>query len=153
MKELQLGTGFALFLLVSDLQDYKEEKKEKEEEDDDDEIQEADIFKESLDKEALEYYDKYTAHVEIVNSDGDLERVQFRFPTFCKYLSEDSKQKLLWNVDRDTPGQAVQEFMMQVSHLHVEVQWQEIAGRSRLWRFRNGRLHISSHQNGPGWLS
>ena len=119
IQQLQIGTGFALYLLVKGLQDFKEEQ-EKEDDDDDDEQQE-DIFDVCLEPAAREYYDGYTAHVEIVNSQGELERVQFRFPTFCTFLSNDSKQKLLWGVDRDTPGAALYEFFQETTALHAEM--------------------------------
>eukprot|EP00966_Prymnesium_polylepis_P255399 5900809-Prymnesium_polylepis.1 len=51
-----------------------------------------------------EFFSESVARVEIVNANGELERIFFRFPTFCRMLSEEAKQKLLWGVDRDTPG-------------------------------------------------
>jgi len=131
-KQLQLGTGFALYLLVKDLHDFKQEQVV--EDFDEDKAEEADIFSECLDPDALEYYNKYTAHVEIVNSQGELERVQFRFPTFCAYLSDDSKQKLLWGVDRDTPGAALYEFFSETVLLHAEMKHLEQLQSLRVWR-------------------
>jgi len=131
-KVLQLDTGFALFLLVKDLDDFKKEKRK--DDDDDDEAEEEDIFKTSLDEEALEYYSKYTAHVEIVNSQGQLERVQFRFPTYCTYLDDDTKQKLLWGVDRDTPGAALYEFFKGTEKMGAEMKHLEKLQDMRLWR-------------------
>ena len=41
----------------------------------------------------------------------------FRFPSFCKLLSRSSKDKILWGVDRETPGKQVQEFVY-ITHVH-----------------------------------
>ena len=46
---------------------------------------------------------------ELVNAVGELERVYFRVPDYCLLLTEESKQELLWGVDRETPGMQIQE--------------------------------------------
>jgi len=48
------------------------------------------------------------ARCEIVTASGALERVYFRIPSFCQTLTRESKDELLWGVDRDTPGRQIQ---------------------------------------------
>ena len=49
----------------------------------------------SLTDESRDHFDGHVARVEIVNANGELERVYFRFPSFCLLLTEESKQEIL----------------------------------------------------------
>ena len=64
-----------------------------------------------LEPSVLEHLHTLVARVEIVNASNELERVYFRVPAYCLLLSDESKQRLLWGVDRDTPGKQIQEFL------------------------------------------
>ncbi|KAL1510122.1 hypothetical protein AB1Y20_006454 [Prymnesium parvum] len=126
-RQMQLDTGFALFLLVLDLasnDDCGEDGLEDEERG----------LTEALDEEALRFYRSYTAHVEIINAQGKLERVLFPFPTFCHHLTEESKQALLEHVDRDTPGRIVFDFFDAIDSLHAEMK--HLAKLEGLWLWR-----------------
>ena len=62
-------------------------------------------------EQAVAHFEQYVARVEIKNGLGQLERVYFRFPAFCLLLTEESKQEILWGVDRNTPGKQIQELL------------------------------------------
>ena len=80
----------------------------------------------ALDEETKAELDKTVTSVEIVNSIGELERVYFRHPLFCLLPSHSSRERILWMVDRETPGKQVQEFLilwapeMQREMMHLE---------------------------------
>ena len=82
---------------------------------------------------ARSHYMKYVGRVEICNADGLLERVYFRKPRAFQ-LAAETKQAILWGVDRETPGLAVQQFLLMVPDIHVEVMWREASRSSLLWR-------------------
>ena len=48
-------------------------------------------------------------------------------------LGPKTKDELLWDVDRETPGVAVQQFLIQSHGMHVEAQWQDVL--SQIWLF------------------
>ena len=84
--------------------------------------------------DARKHFDTLTARVEIVNSSNELERVYFRYPRFCLLLTEESRQNILWSVDRDTPGKQVQEFFLACDELHREMKHQEELQSLGVWR-------------------
>ena len=65
---------------------------------------------------------------------GELERVYFRFPDYCNLLSEESKQSLLWGVDRDTPGKQIQEFLKEAEPLRMEMLRERDLHDLKAWR-------------------
>jgi inositol 1,4,5-triphosphate receptor type 3 len=82
----------------------------------------------------LSYYRRYIARVELINADGQIEYAYFRFPAFCLLLTDDSKDRLLWGVDRSTPGRQIQSFFDSAQDLHQEMRHQESLNESHLWR-------------------
>jgi hypothetical protein len=81
---------------------------------------------------ARSHYERYVGRVEICNAQGLLERVYFRKPMHY-HLPAETKQAIVWGVDRDTPGMAEQQFLMKVPDIHLEVMWREVARSSRVW--------------------
>ena len=77
---------------------------------------------------------RFIGRCEIVNATGKLERVYFRIPDFCLLLTEESKQELLWGVDRDTPGKQIQELFERSDELMREMKHQQRLARSPLWQ-------------------
>jgi len=65
-------------------------------------------------------FEKEVGHIEI-NHDGLLERVFFRIPGVCNNLTEHSKQKVLWSVDRSGPGKKVEDFLSYSQDLEDEM--------------------------------
>ena len=85
--------------------------------------------------ETKEWLDETVASVEIVNSVGELERVHFRYPSFCKLLSRSAKDSVLWGVDRETPGKQAVEFVtIWAPQLHREMMHLEKLERMKLWK-------------------
>ena len=82
---------------------------------------------------SLAHYEKYVGRVEMCGETGELERIYFRVP-FHFLLAPRTKEAVLWGVDRETPGQAVQEFLLLARDLHVEVMWQQVVGNYMLWK-------------------
>ena len=48
-----------------------------------------------------------------------LERVYFPIPPICEYLTEATREKVKWGVNRDSPGEKVQSFFEYTSELHT----------------------------------
>jgi len=94
----------------------------------------AELAYSGMEEHARAHYDAYLGRVEIAHASGKLERVYFRIPAHVLRLSTKTKQKLLWSVDRETPGMAVMEFLLESSNLHVEVVWQMVLSRWRAFK-------------------
>jgi hypothetical protein len=83
------------------------------------------------------------ARVELLTTTGEIEFAYFRFPTFCLLLTEESKQRVLWSVDRSTPGRQVQDFFDAAQDLHLEMRHQETLSESRAWRFLTSQKGVA----------
>ena len=88
----------------------------------------------SLTDESKAHFDSHVERVEIVNANGELERVYFRFPAFCLLLTEESKQEILWGVDRETPGKQIQELLGKSGEMHREMEHQQNLDDFALWQ-------------------
>jgi Ca2+/Na+ antiporter len=77
---------------------------------------------------------QYIGRCEIGNAAGCLERVYFRMPDYCLLLTEVSKQELLWDVDRETPGKRLQELFERSDELAREMVHQQRLARSPAWQ-------------------
>ncbi|WKY04843.1 hypothetical protein Q1695_005670 [Nippostrongylus brasiliensis] len=97
-------------------------------------------------KNALDFYKKHTAQIEIVRQDRTLERVVFPIHEVCSFLTKETKQNVYYNTERDNQGSKVSEFFDQWPAMYQEMMWQRklqdrpylsaCAQRLRLW----GRL-------------
>ncbi|KAM6937738.1 inositol 1,4,5-trisphosphate-gated calcium channel ITPR2 [Xenentodon cancila] len=82
----------------------------------------------SPDKEkddALHYYAKHTAQIEIVRRDRSMEQIVFPVPNICEYLTEESKLRVFTTTERDDQGSKVNDFFQQFDNLHSEMSWQK----------------------------
>ena len=52
-------------------------------------------------QEARKFFVSYTATVE-VERNGKLEIVPFRIPFYCKFISENIKNDIIWNTNRES---------------------------------------------------
>ena len=57
------------------------------------------------------FFARNTGAIEIVRADKSLEEVYFPIPKVYQWLSEKSKQKLEWEVDRSTPQKRIEDFV------------------------------------------
>ena len=48
----------------------------------------------------------------------------FRFPEYCLLLTEETKQAFLWDVDRETPGKQLQQFLLRAEEMRAEMRHQ-----------------------------
>ena len=124
---LLLDVGFSLFMVLRHLGDYLEEKHGHSK-------KTVEVLGD-VDEEAREYFGTHVARIEIVNAFGELESVHFRFPRFCLYLTAETKEEFLWQVDRETPGKNIQQFFLEVPSLHAEMSHQMELRKRRTWRF------------------
>lgn len=120
-QQAALDAGFELFTLLRHLLDFLEQEEVHHDGvQTDKRVREA-IEEESL-KEALDYYARSVGSCEIINVSGSLERVFFRFPSFCLCLSDERRHRLVWNeLDRETPGAQLRDFIMASEELHFEM--------------------------------
>ncbi|KAK6750287.1 hypothetical protein RB195_002332 [Necator americanus] len=75
-------------------------------------------------RNALNFYKKHTAHIEIVRQDRTLERVVFPIHEVCSFLTKETKQNVYNNTERDNQGSKVTEFFDQWPALYQEMKWQ-----------------------------
>ncbi|XP_076122095.1 inositol 1,4,5-trisphosphate-gated calcium channel ITPR2 isoform X2 [Alosa pseudoharengus] len=75
--------------------------------------------------DALSYYKKHTAQIEIVRRDRTMEKIVFPVPSICEYLTEESKMRVFTSTERDEQGSKVNDFFQQFEDLYNEMSWQK----------------------------
>ncbi|PNI98693.1 ITPR2 isoform 6 [Pan troglodytes] len=75
--------------------------------------------------EALKYYAKHTAQIEIVRHDRTMEQIVFPVPNICEYLTRESKCRVFNTTERDEQGSKVNDFFQQTEDLYNEMKWQK----------------------------
>ncbi|ORX46527.1 hypothetical protein DM01DRAFT_321913 [Hesseltinella vesiculosa] len=78
-----------------------------------------------IDNDAYHYFQNNTGKIEVVMEYGQekqLSRVLFPIPDVCKYFREDTKERFLWNVKRDSPSTKIEDFVEQSSIMIYEVE-------------------------------
>ncbi|XP_016523534.1 inositol 1,4,5-trisphosphate receptor type 2 isoform X1 [Poecilia formosa] len=81
--------------------------------------------------EALRYYAKHTAQIEIVRHDRSMEQIVFPVPNICEYLTEESKNRVFTTTERDDQGSKVNDFFQQFDNLYNEMRWQKKIRRNK----------------------
>ncbi|XP_041347721.1 inositol 1,4,5-trisphosphate receptor type 1-like isoform X3 [Gigantopelta aegis] len=82
--------------------------------------------------QALEYYAKHTAQIEIVRQDRTMERIVFPIPEICAYLTEESKVKMFNSAERDEQGSKIPYFFETHEELYAEMKWQKMLRANHL---------------------
>ncbi|XP_055999570.1 inositol 1,4,5-trisphosphate receptor type 1-like isoform X4 [Ostrea edulis] len=75
--------------------------------------------------QALEFYEKHTAQIEIVRQDRSMERIVFPIPEICEYLTEETKTRTYYTAERDEQGSKVSDFFDKVEDMFAEMRWQK----------------------------
>ncbi|XP_063052476.1 inositol 1,4,5-trisphosphate receptor type 2 isoform X3 [Engraulis encrasicolus] len=75
--------------------------------------------------DALRYYAKHTAQIEIVRHDRSMEQIVFPVPSICEYLTEESMVRVFTTTERDDQGSKVNDFFQQFDNLYNEMTWQK----------------------------
>uniref|UniRef100_A0A8D3BU40 Inositol 1,4,5-trisphosphate receptor n=1 Tax=Scophthalmus maximus TaxID=52904 RepID=A0A8D3BU40_SCOMX len=89
--------------------------------------------------EALEFYAKHTAQIEIVRQDRTMEEIVFPVPNICEFLTLESKLRVYYTTERDEQGSKINDFFLSAEDLFNEMNWQKkLRGRQVLyWCSRN----------------
>ncbi|XP_017271430.1 inositol 1,4,5-trisphosphate receptor type 1 isoform X1 [Kryptolebias marmoratus] len=75
--------------------------------------------------EALEFYAKHTAQIEIVRLDRTMEEIVFPVPSICEFLTSESKLRVYYTTERDEQGSKINDFFMRAEDLFNEMNWQK----------------------------
>ena len=75
--------------------------------------------------EALTYYYKHTAQIEVVRHDRTLEQIVFPIPELCEYLPVDKKNYIFNTAERDDQGSKVTDFFAKADDMFQEMNWQK----------------------------
>ncbi|XP_059571831.1 inositol 1,4,5-trisphosphate receptor type 1 isoform X1 [Alligator mississippiensis] len=75
--------------------------------------------------EALEFYAKHTAQIEIVRLDRTMEQIVFPVPSICEFLTKESKLRIYYTTERDEQGSKINDFFMKSEDLFNEMNWQK----------------------------
>ncbi|KAK3512706.1 hypothetical protein QTP70_023157 [Hemibagrus guttatus] len=75
--------------------------------------------------EALEYYAKHTAQIEIVRLDRTMEQIVFPVPNICEFLTQESKLRVYYTTERDEQGSKINDFFLRSEDLFNEMNWQK----------------------------
>ncbi|XP_051776949.1 inositol 1,4,5-trisphosphate receptor type 1-like isoform X1 [Erpetoichthys calabaricus] len=75
--------------------------------------------------EALEFYAKHTAQIEIVRQDRTMEQIVFPVPNICEFLTKESKLRIYYTTERDEQGSKINDFFLRSEDLFNEMNWQK----------------------------
>ncbi|KAJ8259811.1 hypothetical protein GJAV_G00173720 [Gymnothorax javanicus] len=75
--------------------------------------------------EALEFYAKHTAQIEIVRLDRTMEQIVFPVPNICEFLTSESKLRVYYSTERDEQGSKINDFFLRAEDLFNEMNWQK----------------------------
>ncbi|KAI1892732.1 hypothetical protein AGOR_G00136570 [Albula goreensis] len=75
--------------------------------------------------EALEFYAKHTAQIEIVRQDRTMEEIVFPVPNICEFLTTESKLRVYYTTERDEQGSKINDFFLRAEDLFNEMNWQK----------------------------
>ncbi|XP_056292934.1 inositol 1,4,5-trisphosphate receptor type 1 isoform X2 [Pseudoliparis swirei] len=75
--------------------------------------------------EALEFYAKHTAQIEIVRLDRTMEQIVFPVPNICEFLTQESKLRVYYSTERDEQGSKINDFFLSAEDLFNEMNWQK----------------------------
>uniref|UniRef100_A0A8D3E2G3 Inositol 1,4,5-trisphosphate receptor n=1 Tax=Scophthalmus maximus TaxID=52904 RepID=A0A8D3E2G3_SCOMX len=75
--------------------------------------------------EALEFYAKHTAQIEIVRQDRTMEEIVFPVPNICEFLTLESKLRVYYTTERDEQGSKINDFFLSAEDLFNEMNWQK----------------------------
>ncbi|XP_053285116.1 inositol 1,4,5-trisphosphate receptor type 1 isoform X3 [Pleuronectes platessa] len=75
--------------------------------------------------EALEFYAKHTAQIEIVRHDRTMEEIVFPVPNICEFLTTESKLRIYYTTERDEQGSKINDFFLRAEDLFNEMNWQK----------------------------
>ncbi|XP_062255955.1 inositol 1,4,5-trisphosphate receptor type 1 [Platichthys flesus] len=75
--------------------------------------------------EALEFYAKHTAQIEIVRHDRTMEEIVFPVPNICEFLTSESKLRIYYTTERDEQGSKINDFFLRAEDLFNEMNWQK----------------------------
>ncbi|XP_061076767.1 inositol 1,4,5-trisphosphate receptor type 1 isoform X1 [Conger conger] len=75
--------------------------------------------------EALEFYAKHTAQIEIVRLDRTMEQIVFPVPNICEFLTSESKLRVYYTTERDEQGSKINDFFLRAEDLFNEMNWQK----------------------------
>ncbi|KAI7903144.1 uncharacterized protein BX663DRAFT_507611 [Cokeromyces recurvatus] len=88
--------------------------------------------------EAFNYFQSHTGKIEIIMDYGQkkqLTRVLFRIPEICQYLREETKQRFLWTVKRESPSSKIEDFVQQSGMIIYEIENQAHVAHSKYLSF------------------
>ncbi|XP_023661371.1 inositol 1,4,5-trisphosphate-gated calcium channel ITPR1 isoform X10 [Paramormyrops kingsleyae] len=75
--------------------------------------------------EALQFYAKHTAQIEIVRQDRTMEEIVFPVPNICEFLTSESKLRVYYTTERDEQGSKINDFFLRAEDLFNEMNWQK----------------------------
>uniref|UniRef100_A0A8C7FLE7 Inositol 1,4,5-trisphosphate receptor n=1 Tax=Oncorhynchus kisutch TaxID=8019 RepID=A0A8C7FLE7_ONCKI len=75
--------------------------------------------------DALEFYAKHTAQIEIVRLDRTMEQIVFPVPNICEFLTNESKLRVYYTTERDEQGSKINDFFLRSEDLFNEMNWQK----------------------------
>lgn len=104
------------------------------------EIREADIndeyiesYKRMLFNEARQFFLSYLSCVEVLE-EGELVKVQFQIPYFCKYITESIKESIIWNTVRSSDQERLEMFLSKISKYEYQMKRRQSIS-SRKWLY------------------
>ncbi|XP_033744403.1 inositol 1,4,5-trisphosphate receptor-like isoform X4 [Pecten maximus] len=109
------AVGHNIYILATQLSQHKEEL--------------ANLLKPSDDDlwgdQALKFYEKHTAQIEIVRENRTMERIVFPIPEICEYLTEETKTRIYNCAEMDEQGSKVVDFFERHEDMFAEMRWQK----------------------------
>lgn len=75
-------------------------------------------------EEARRFFDLYTASVEVMRNKR-IERIYFRIPFFCKFITTNIRSDIIWNSNRDSDQERLETFFERVNRYKFEMKMRQ----------------------------
>jgi len=90
---------------------------------------------------AVEFFTQNAGCIEI-KWEENLERIYFPIPPICTYLTEASRQNVLWTVNRESPGEKMMDFFIFTDELKAEMEHLERMSSYRIISFLSNNFEF-----------
>ncbi|CAD8058778.1 unnamed protein product [Paramecium primaurelia] len=82
---------------------------------------EAKLVQVSREDEFFLFYREFIGRIEVVNQFGQIERILFQKPFVCKYMTQNIKQNLIYESNRETDEDRITSFLENINFYHSQM--------------------------------
>ncbi|CAD8067431.1 unnamed protein product [Paramecium sonneborni] len=81
----------------------------------------AQLVQVSRNDECFQFYREFIGRIEVVNQFGQIERILFQKPFVCKYITQNIKQHLIYETNRESDEDRISSFLENINFYHAQM--------------------------------